>query len=319
MNWSIMQGEALRTRTGPSVTELMARRIRETTPTNFPSFREFFQFTDACRFALMLSKWDPTGAVPTLRWQMNAARDLSDSTERWTASDREVFIGALVNLTLARIQGGDTNALSEYATWLQSRKPGQAFVYDGSGPGYHPIEPLKPAARFPDSPTIVSALDNLLKNPNSPWRPSLVGSNGTIGLACELVSSPLLGREVVRSYFLTGLGEKAHAGATAYKNLPFSANDILAEYKFDVGLKSGENVKRTDKLPGDTASENPFRVCDLFAQQFSYVAGAPPFALYWSLKERNAAIAATVKFIQEKGAELRTLVEKKRKHEPWGD
>jgi hypothetical protein len=319
INWSIMQGEALRTTIGPSVTELMARRIRETTPTNFPSSLDFFYFKDACRFALMLSKWDPTGAVPTLRWQMNVARDFSDSADRWMVSNGEVFIGVLVDLTLARIQGGDTNAISDYATWLQSRKPGQVFVYDDSGPGYHAVEPLKPAARFPDSPAIVAALDNLLMNPNSPWYPSLAGSNGKIGLARELVSSPLLGHAVVRSYFLTGLGEKAHAAATAYKNLPFSTNETQADSKFDVSRNSSENVKRTDSLPGDTASEYPFRVCDLFAQEFSYVDGAPPFALYWPLKERDAAIAATVKFIQEKGAELTTLVEKKRKHEPWGD
>ena len=315
-----MQGESLRTKTNPTVTEIMARRVRESAVTNFPSTSEFYGFDGAYGFALTLARWDATGAVPTLRWQMNVARDLSESTNWFmVAYGQDRFIGAIVALTLARMEAGDANALMEYATWLRSRQPGQAFIDSRSGHGssFNRPETLKPASQFADVPTVREALDNLLSNPDSPWRPSLVGSNGTIGLAGNLVLSPLLGCELVRRYLLAGLNETAHAGNIEFGPSLFSTNDLSVHYKYDVGWNCNQNVKRADKLPDDTTAALPFRVCDLFAEQVASVETAPPFALYWSLTARDDAIKALIEFVEEKGGKLTELVEQKRKREWW--
>ncbi len=65
------------------------------------------------------------------------------------------------------------------------------------------------------------------------------------------------------------------------------------------------------------ACGSPKATCDLFAEQLASVDGFPPFEKYWSLKERDQAINATIKFISEHHDELASMAAKKRKREWW--
>jgi hypothetical protein len=314
-NATTLQGESLRTKSNPTVSELLEKRIRAT-----GGGIDFYGGPRSAGFALTFARWDSNAALPVLSWQMDNARKALDSTDYtfWNYG-QESYLGILIGHTLARIQYGDTNALKEYAEWLGSRKPGQAFIAERAlmGSNGARLDQLKPAWMFPDDPAIVAALDKLLGDPDSPWRPALAGTNGTIGLVDQLAATPLLVREVVRQYMLVGLVEKAHAGVVTFGPSPFRTNDISVDCSFDVGWGSGGTAKRTEKLPEDLASPMPFRVCDLFAEQLASVDGFPPFEKYWSLKERDQAINAIIKFINENRGELASMAAKKRKREWW--
>jgi hypothetical protein len=325
-NITTLRGEELRTKKYlliyPSVSKLMERRINEIMPASIsdPPFGDINAIKNAGQLVEALARWDSNVARPLLHRQMDIARKASDRTDYNFLNYGQVdCLGIIIGDTLARIRYGDTNALKEYAEWLQSRQPGQAFV-DQSSPvnaGVDRLDQLKPAWMFPDDPAIIAALEKLLNDPNSPWRPALVGTNGTIGLAGQLVSTPLLAREVIRKYMLAGLAEKAQAGVVTFRPSPFRTNDISVDCKFDAGWDTGGTAKRTDKLPEDTTTPMPFRICDLFAEQMASVDGFPPFEKYWSLKERDEAINSIAKFIQENGDKLAGLAEKKRKREWW--
>ena len=170
---------------------------------------------------------------------------------------------------------------------------------------------------FPDDPAIAVALAKLLADPDSPWRPALAGTNGTIGLAGQLASTPLLGRAEVREYMLAGLAEEAQAGTVIFSPSPFRTNDIIVECKFNSGWDTSQNAQHDNKLPADTTTHMPFRVCDLFAEQLASVDSAPPFAMSWPLQERDKGIAAIAEFIHLNGDKLAGLVEQKRKRECW--
>ena len=116
---------------------------------------------------------------------------------------------------------------------------------------------------------------------------------------------------------LAGLAEKSRAGHVTFGSSPFSINDISVDCKFDAGWGTGGTAKRTEKMPDGTASPMAFRVCDLFAEQLASVDGFPPFEKYWSLKERDQAITAIIKFINENRGELASMAAKKRKREWW--
>ena len=325
-NITALRGEELRTKNYlwiyPSVSKLMERRVNEIMPDGIsdPPFGDINAIRNAGQLVGALARWDSNAAIPLLHRHMDIAREASDRTDYNFLNYGQVdCLGIIIGDTLARIHYGDTNALKEYAEWLQSRQPGQAFVDQRSpvNAGVDRLDQLKPAWMYPDDPAIVSALDKLLDDTNSPWRPALVGTSGTIGLAGQLAATPLLAREVVRKYMLAGLAEKAHAGDVTFGSSPFRTNDISVDCKFDAGWGTGGTASRTDKLPDDTTTPMPFRVCDLFAEQLASVDGFPPFEKHWSLKERDAAISAIAKFIQDNGDNLAALVEKKRKREWW--
>ena len=165
-NATTPQGESLRTKSNPTVSELMEKRIRST-----GGGIDFYGGPRSAGFALTFARWDSNAALPVLRWQMDNARKALDSTDyTFLNYGQESYLGILIGHTLARIQYGDTNALKEYAEWLGSRKPGQAFIAERAPMGSNGarLDQLKPAWMFPDDPVIVAALDKLLGDPDSP-------------------------------------------------------------------------------------------------------------------------------------------------------
>jgi hypothetical protein len=321
-NITVLQGESLRAKQNPSVSKLLEQRFNEIMPANIsdPPFGSMNALRTAGELIAPLTRWDVNVAIPLLHTHMKIAVEASDRTDFNFLNYGQVeCLGIIIGDTMTRIKYGDTNALKEYAQWIQSRQPGQAFVDQRSpvNAGVDRLDQLKPAWMFPNDPAIVAALEKLLAEPGSPWRPSLIGKNGTIGLAGQLVATPLLTNEVVRKYMLAGLAEKAYAGNITFGTSPFTTNDISIDCKFAAGWGTGETAKLSDKLPKNTMAPMSFRVCDLFAEQLASVDGFPPFEKYWSLKERDTAITAITKFIKANGNKLGELVEKKRKREWW--
>ena len=76
-NAPVMQGESLRAKQHPSVTDLLVKRIQDTTPRGI----DYYHFPNACSFAGMLVKWDTNAAIPILRLQMSIAMTAADSTD----------------------------------------------------------------------------------------------------------------------------------------------------------------------------------------------------------------------------------------------
>jgi hypothetical protein len=325
-NITTLQGESLRTNKHlwiyPSVGKLLEKRINAVMPTGIadPPFGDMNALKNAGQLIETLARWDAEAAKPLLSRHMAIACAATDRTDYNFSNYGQVdCLSIIIGDTLARIHCGDSNALGDYARWLQGREPGQAFV-DSRSPvnaGVDRIDQLKPAWMYPDHPAIVLALKRLLDDTNSPWCPSRAGTNGTIGLAVQLVATPLLEREVVFKYMQAGLAEQAQAGTVTYSSSPFSTNDIIVDYKFEAGWGCSQGVKMNAKLPSDTTRKYPFRVCDLFAEQLATVDGFPPFEMGWSLKERDDAIKAVAKFLNENRSQLGEMVDKKRKREWW--
>ena len=98
-NASRMRGEALRAKTNPSVSELLDRRIRQTTPRSV----DYYNFENARGSVSTIVRWDPKAAISTLRFQMRIALEAADSTDYGFLNyGQQTCLSTIVDHTLTR-------------------------------------------------------------------------------------------------------------------------------------------------------------------------------------------------------------------------
>jgi hypothetical protein len=101
-----LDGEILRAKTNPSVSELMARRALEVPPSNVNSY----DLSAGCQMALYLAAWDSAASLPV-------ARTLSERACRVMKYSAQPLGPLVTKLALARAQAGDPRAFDDYASW----------------------------------------------------------------------------------------------------------------------------------------------------------------------------------------------------------
>lgn len=185
------RGEVLRTRTNPSITDLMVRRATEI-PVNNPNS---YDLAASCEMALHLAVWDPDTARPVVETLIKRC----GTVLKYSGTGQPNFgfgppLGRwLTRLTLFAGKSGDSQVFEDYAAWIETTTPEQlgAFCLDD-------FEPLE---KFYTNLVLQAAAQKLFAPTNAvwgklPWK-GIYGSNPA---SSDLVQIPafraLLAREL---------------------------------------------------------------------------------------------------------------------------
>ncbi len=272
-----MRGETLRQRTGPSLTELIARRLRDAWEIGSKS-SEAFALNPAYSLGDSLARWDGKHALPALRtYSQSLRQSIAEQNGRWD------FDGAaeLIRLYAARHELGDAEALRDYAEWITSldakrfSRMAEVFIF-------------APLWLYPTEPAIADVAKRLFIEPDSPWRSETDGMNPawvSRAAASPLVSVPefrtfLL--EQLRNPLIVGGAELFPGGRTAYF-FPYLTPS-------DYGGAESLNAPKHD-----------VRLGDKIAGRIARVRGAPEFSTTWPKDKRDAAISKIADFITRFG------------------
>lgn len=264
------QGEALRRGHTPSVSDLMARRVRAIVALSEKrdgNSGQLFDAEDATAMALYLAAWDLEAARPVLRDQFTAQRR---TLARWPGqSNSQNDALNLTNLTLARMQSGDPAALSDYVDWLQ-----RATLNDL--PIFRLSNVFEPLYRAPNDPAVVRGAAFLFLDPRSPWVPLLQERPGGLYESEfeDLLESPLLGLPAFRRAMLDSLADRA-----VLKTITLGGPDRQM------------NDSEVDPFRPATPQPFPVRRCDLYAWHLSHLGGMPAFQYDWPVAKKDAAVA----------------------------
>ncbi len=283
------QGEALRQGHTPSVSNLMARRVKNIvalSEAHSSNSQQEFDVQDATALSLYLADWDPQAALPVLREQFATQRRI---WLKWAGgSQTEQDADYLTKLTLARVNSGDPTALNDYVSWLET-----APLKDLSPFGF--VDFFEPLWRSPDDPAVVRGANFLFLDPHSVWVP-LVQDRPYLNpdLFSKLLTSPLLALAAFRQAALASLADKAvlrtvTLGGPAPQSWTYN--------------------EETDPYRPDTPQSFPVRRCDLSAKQLSELSGMPAFQYDWPLAKKDAAVAETIARLRRYGANFAVVPE----------
>ena len=183
-----MDGEILRAKTNPSVTELMARRALEVPTNNVNAY----DISAGCQMALYLAAWDSAASLPVARKLSRRAC----SVMRYSGRQ----LGPLVTkLALARAKAGDPQAFDDYASWIVATSPDEL--------GFSISDCLEPLRQFATNQILQAAAEKLFDDTNSawsrlPWKE--MGGDNPIG--SDLVNLPAFRRLLIRELEKTNIG-----------------------------------------------------------------------------------------------------------------
>jgi len=257
---SRLQGEPLRAKTSPTVSELFAKRL--------PAFTELWQRAEWLK---MFAAWDP------IRAKAHVAQTVRDGfVGRGTRGGiADAYEGeALAELTAIRVSLGDKDALADYARWIVTTTPKAAE--------FAALDWLRPMIEHRDDPNIRRAAEKLFGD--SPWVP-LVSSYD--GLA--LLRSDLIYVSAFKKAVLAELMNEQKVGTVRMRD-----GDIYVETGTS---QEAESVDEHDPLLPREGTTYDLRVADAVAAQLSYGDGRPTFRRYWPTVIRDKAIAAMIAWL----------------------
>jgi hypothetical protein len=145
-----LRGEALRSKSDPSVAEIMTRRALEV-PANNPNA---YSLSAACDMGLRLAEWDSAAAAPVVKV-------LAERCSTAMEFSGQRLGPALSKLTMVRAKVKDSHAFEEYAKWLKTAAP-ETLEHDL-------LQCLEPLTTYPDDPALGPTAETLFNNTNSPW------------------------------------------------------------------------------------------------------------------------------------------------------
>ncbi len=272
-----LKGEPLRARTNPSITDLMARRVESIAGSGDLATQPVYQ---ANRLAQILARWDPRGALPSLKARVRATTRaipiLSQMTNKPEGLDTDVAA-----MTLLRQSAGDPEAQADYAVWARQTTP----------VGYNslPVGMFEPLWLYPDDPALAGLAEALFADPKSPWVPlDRPGSRPALGDVFQhgLTVTPLLGLAPFRTLVLAGLND-----LTPYSTVETDADGKL---KVNLGENSYQNPfpRPESPLRPRAGTTMTLRRADFYAQKLGTLDGFPGIELWWPEAERDRAIAA---------------------------
>lgn len=159
------RGEELRSRTAPSVAEVLKQRaeIMATRAAQTDQSMAVDDIKAGVHFAALLAQWDSAAsAVPTAGTLMSRSIELFADPNSFIMSSGSDLSKYIPFLTLLRVRGGDTNALGQYATWLKSLDLSKTETFGI-------LETFRPLWEYPRHPALVQASEWLFGDPASPW------------------------------------------------------------------------------------------------------------------------------------------------------
>ena len=204
-----LRGEMLRAKRGPSVAELMARRVDQIDPGGpiDAQSSDPFKVRSANQMAEMLAEWDGQAALPVLKARVSRCVRVAQAAQETGTRPFGIEAG-IAGLTTLRIRAGDPEALDDYAAWVRTVTP------DGFEHFHFPIEMFEPLWSHLDHPAVVAAAAALFEDPRSPWNPSSRPADLGMspGFWTNLLQSPLLGLKAFRALVIRALDDKTQVG-----------------------------------------------------------------------------------------------------------
>lgn len=288
-------GEELRNRRTPSVSDLLRKRALQLSETT--EGRQGFDYNRGARIALMLFSWDPNGSETLSTLQELTRRCLAFQNTRLKREGEEGYgMGRwIARLTLARIRLGDTEAVSEYAAWLRTISP----HFLGSGIN----DTLLPLWAAMDNPEVVhlteelftpadgttpTAWGNLLVDPKSRDNYSVV----------HMFDSDLIRIHAFQNLVLRRLADTTEAGvATTTKDSPTGHS---------ITWLDGSSMNRGGERAASTQRQ-VLRTCDRTALVLQTLNGVPFFDPLDSVENRDTACAAIATYLRRYGPTLGRL------------
>jgi hypothetical protein len=272
-----LRGELLRARRGPSVTELMARRI-DVLAGRTKGSGDDPPATAACEMAALLGAWDARGGLAAITRQAQRALASSAAAAGDRSHGRGLAARCVAALTTIRIQAGDGAALGEYAKWIVGFKPEDLDWY--------PEETLAPLWQNAGRPAAERAGEALFGDRRSPWA-NLLARNWPY----RLLGTPLVRLGAFRRLVLAGLRDHDRAGTLEVRE----GGQYQASFEQGAGYGSGVDPK--DPHPPAPGTRHDLRVADYLAVHLRQ-AGVPPYQPYWPLAERDKAIDAIATYLK---------------------
>ena len=275
------RGEILRSKTNPSISDLLIKRLKETMAAKAP--KSPFPLEAPKKLVTSLAKWDGKNQVETLRWYCG---ELQKIILPQTDNNGPGQIQDLVSTCLRRHELGDSQALSEYAQWLRAA---DAQKLDKLAQMYGAFF-LSPVWSYPDDPAMVSLSQWLFEDPKSPW------STGPGGIDPDWIATsvhnPLESIPAFRALILQGLRNKKVVGS-----VEVTPTNIMVQYHYG----NGDSNNDPDAVVG---TKQPVRLCDYIASRISRYQGAPRFETYWPESRRDSVIEDSIAFLKHYGNQL---------------
>ncbi len=271
-------GEMLRSKTNPTVSELMSRRATEVSSDDPATY----DVAASCEMGLRLASWDPNAAAPAakaLTTRLRAVLEYSDRRDSWQVQRLGTF---LAKLSVVRAEVGDEAAFADYAAWLKATTPKQLESYVA--------ESLEPLGRFPTNPALREAAETLFDNTNGAWgQLPWMGSSFHDPVGSSLINVPafrkLVGRELERTE-ICGWVEWRGAGGAGYS----------------LTNKVQSSGSRSFKWPGTNVPAAGFRCelrwCDWIGWSLANVKQIPAFNPFEPAAERDKLIAGAKRSLE---------------------
>lgn len=176
-----MRGEPLRSKTNPSVTELLARRATEIPAASLGNY----DLSAGCEIGLRLAAWDPAAALAVAKTLTERCRTVTEY------SDQKKPLLVVARLTLFRMRAGDAQAFEDYAAWLEATTPKQ-FEWSLA-------EALAPLCQHATNAVLRAAAERMFGTTNSRWGQLPWGNTGSYDpVGSELVQVPAFRRLLQR-------------------------------------------------------------------------------------------------------------------------
>jgi hypothetical protein len=273
--------ESLRSKTAPSVADLLGKRALEIAPTTYTSSEDCWAFDNAADLGLMLDEWDTRNAGSALKKIMQRGpAPFYDQRETWNSFCNDVLT-PFARLAVALANLGDNTGLDLYSKCVKDRAASDLRRLPMA---------LLPLARFPNYPSIKEASERLFRTGNGDWIEAQSGY--------DLLNTRLPLNRPFRELILNSLTNRTKAGTFVFKG----KNQF--NIAFDRGGEEGGILQPDVFAPriGQTVS---FRVCDDVARRLSRIEGVPVLRLFWPEDRRDETVASIVRFLQDNGDNLK--------------
>jgi hypothetical protein len=280
-------GDELRRKANPSVAALLAKRVAVIGGRGAPGSERIWALRDGCAMAAHLAHWDRSASLPVLREQINRCRP--EIARETGGSALQTLPGRVAQLFLLRADGGDAQAIAEYASWVVTLKPAHV--------SHSERDVFRPLWRYPEHPAVVKAAAAVFEDPRSPWGEALRTFNRY--RLEDLVRTPLLGLRGFRKPILDTLVNKTPLGTVELHEGGSQSIHV------DGGGGTGTSYCPADPLAPKPGTKVRFRRCDLAGRTLSAIRGMPQVELYWPQAERDRAVADCARLLRQYGDRFR--------------
>ncbi|HEX6715578.1 MAG TPA: hypothetical protein VF088_00620, partial [Pyrinomonadaceae bacterium] len=287
-----LRGESLRTKTNPTISELLIQRMRDLAQ-RAAHDNSYFTMQKVVDLALALGTWDGPTHISELQRLMFMLVEQYASD----ASKRSSLIGQIVSLTLKRCELGDNQALTDYTAWLRTVRPADT--------DYATVFLFEPALNYPNAPEVVHAIDWMFLDVSSPWVP-LIPRKVDYNIDTAKLMEKLMNFPAFRKQVLKNLADKTVVATLVPRPAsPDDKYDLKVENNIAAVVAGAPNSLATvvriaqndTKAPRLPLQPRSIRVSDVYAWKLRGYEGAPRIELYWPETERDAAIAECAMFL----------------------